>query len=574
MLLGATILAAAPPAPALTLTRHPWIALRTTTSALIAWQTDAAAPGKVLYAANPLLGWSEASQDRPDRVDHAVTLSGLAPETYYFYRIVCGADTLTIGADYFETAPVDPGPFRFLAFGDLGARTAAQFEIAARIDTLNADLALLTGDIIYELGEAQNFTPQYFDVYRKTIRRIPFYPSLGNHDEYTAAGQGYLDAFYLPSNNPAGTERYYSFDYGNAHFVALEVIAELTTPSAAMLAWLDQDLAATDREWKFVFFHVPMYSNLGVHGDDAVIAAALGPIFESRGVDVVLQGHNHFYTRTYPISGGTVVDGAQEPDYFNPAAPIYIVTGGGGKTLYSLVTPWLDYEAFSKSAYHVTVIDVNDHTLSLQAVEMDGTVMDAMTITKDNSTAVAVSAFEALGDADGVRVRWRVSGAAGDVAFHVYRAPTPGGAAERLTQSGPLTGGPEFEFLDQTTEPGVSHAYRLGVIEDGVETMTGWIEGSRGAPYRFALGRPRPNPARGTSEIPFTLARRSPVRALIIDIHGRLVREIDAGALGAGPNSIQWDGRDQRGRRAPSGVYFAVVRAGQDEARERFTLLR
>jgi hypothetical protein len=258
----------------------------------------------------------------------------------------------------------------------------------------------------------------------------------------------------------------------------------------------------------------------------------------------------------------------------NPVAPIYIVTGGGGKTLYSLVTPWQPYEAFSKSAYHVTVIDVNDRTLSLAAVERDGTVMDAMTITKDNSTAVTVSAFEATGDADGVRVRWRASGALGDAAFHVYRAATPGAVAERLTQSGPLTGGPQFEFLDQDTEPGVPHAYRLGVIEDGVETLSGWIEGARGAPYRFALGRARPNPARGTNEIPFTLARRSPVRARIVDIRGRLVREIDAGALGAGPNSIHWDGRDQRGRRAPSGVYFAVVRAGQDEARARFTLLR
>jgi len=201
----AATMAFAAPADALTMTRHPWIALQTTTSVLIAWQTDALAPGKVLYAANPLLGWSEASQDPPDRVDHAVTLSGLTPDTYYFYRIVCGVDTLTSGVDFFKTAPLAPAPFRFLAFGDIGVRTAAQFEIAARIDTLNADLAILTGDIIYESGEAQNFTPQYFDVYRKTIRRIPFYPSLGNHDEYTAAGQGYLDAFYLPSNNPAGS---------------------------------------------------------------------------------------------------------------------------------------------------------------------------------------------------------------------------------------------------------------------------------------------------------------------------------------------------------------------------------
>jgi len=574
MLLGAALLAAAPaPVRALTLTRHPWIALQTTTSVLIAWQTDAPAPGKVLYAANPLLGWYEAPEDPPDRVNHSVTLSGLAPQTAYFYRIVCGPDTLTTGSDAFHTAPIGAAPFRFVAFGDIGAATVPQFEVAARIDTLNADLGILTGDIIYELGEAQNFTPQYFDVYRKTIRRIPFYPSLGNHDEYTAAGQAYLDAFYLPSNNPAGTERYYSFDYANAHFVALEVISELTTPSAAMMTWLDQDLAATDQEWKFVYFHVPMYSNLGVHGDDAVIAAALGPIFEARGVDVVFQGHNHFYTRTFPISGGVVVDAGQEPDYLNPSAPVYIVTGGGGKSLYALVTPWQDYEAFSKSAYHVTVVDVNDRTLSLAAVQSDGTVMDAMTITKDHSTAVTVSTFQATGEPEGVRVRWRASGAAGNAAFHVYRAASSR-ATERLTQGGPLVGGPDFEYFDESAEPGVTYAYRLGVIENGTETLTGWVEGTRGGPYRFTLGRPRPNPARGQCEIPFTLEQRSPVRARIFDLTGRLVREIRAGSLGAGPNSVHWDGRDERGRDAPAGVYFATVRAGADEARSRLTLLR
>jgi 3',5'-cyclic AMP phosphodiesterase CpdA len=570
----ALLVAIAAPAHALTLTRYPWVALQTPTSMLIAWQTDVPAPGKVLYAANPFLGWDEAAEGPPDRLDHSVTLSGLAPETNYFYRIISGTDTLTAGADYFHTAPATTTPFRFLAFGDIGARTTAQFDVAARIDTLNADFALLTGDIIYDAGEAQNFTPQYFDVYRKTIRRIPFYPSLGNHDEYTANGQAYLDAFYLPSNNPAGTERYYSFDYANAHFVALEVIAEGVAPSAPMLAWLDQDLATTDKEWKFVYFHVPMYSNAGVHGGDAVIAAALEPIFQSRGVDVVLQGHNHFYTRTYPISGGGAVDTDQEPDYVNPSAPIYIVTGGGGRSLYAVTTPWLPYEAFSKSTYHATVVDVNAHTLSLEAVESDGTVMDVMTITKDISTAVEVSPFEAKGDADGVHVRWRASGALGDASFHVYRAGSPGGAAERLTQAAPLTGGPEFEYVDRSAEPGVTYAYRLGILENGVETLSGWVEGARGGPYRFALGRPRPNPARGEAEIPFTLARRSRVILRIVDLQGRLVREIDGASLGAGPNALRWDGRDARGSAAASGIYFAIVHAGGDEARTRITLLR
>jgi hypothetical protein len=573
-LVTAVIGAAVPGAAlGLALTRHPWISLQTPTSVVIAWQTDLPSPGSVLFS--QVLGGSWTEVPEVGIVtDHAVTLAGLSPGTTYYYQIVSGITTLAAGVDSFRTAPDSDEPFRFVAFGDLGRATTAQIEIAARADSLNADLGILTGDIIYDSGEAVNFTPQYFDIYRPTIRRIPFYPSLGNHDVSTLNGQPYLDAYYLPSNNPAGTERYYSFDYADVHFVALEVTRENTVPDAAMRAWLDADLAGTTKRWKFVFFHVPMYSSLGAHGDDPTIAASLGPIFDARGVDVVFQGHNHYYTRTYPIAAGAVVDADQEPNYLNPGGPIYIVTGGGGRSLYSIGTS-LPYEVYSKSTYHLTSVDVVGNTLALLAIERDGTVIDAMTLTKDVSTAVAVSAFEAVGNPEGVLLRWHApdAGPAG-VAFHVYRAIVVDGAEERLTVAGPISGGPDFEFLDRTAERGVAYRYRLGVLEDGQEMPTGWIEGARGGAYRFALGRARPNPSGGAMDIPITLARRSPVRLRIVDPQGRLVREIATEPLAPGPHALRWDGTDRRGRPAPSGVYFAVARAGSDAARQRLVLLR
>ncbi len=370
---------------AVTLTRAPSIWLQVETSVLVAWQTNLAAPGKVLYGTTTALG-NETSHTG-STVTHAVTLTGLAPGTVYFYRVVSDPDTLTDGTDWFRTAPAGQEPFRFVAFGDLGRATPAQVQVASRVEALGADLAILTGDIIYEAGEAVNFTPQYFDIYRPTIRRIPFYPSLGNHDVATLNGQPYLDAFYLPSNNPAATERYFSFDYSNAHFIALECVTENTPQSAAMLDWLDADLAASNSRWKFVFFHVPIYSNGGVHGSDTVTRAQLEPIFAARGVDVVFQGHNHYYTRTYPISAGMAVDVAQEPNYVDPGGPVYIVTGGAGRFLHALgaVQP---FEAFSKSSYHVTVVDLVGDSLAMQAVEPNGAVIDAISIVKQTPTAV------------------------------------------------------------------------------------------------------------------------------------------------------------------------------------------
>ena len=557
--------------PTVSLPRDPWISLLRQTSALIAWQTDIIATGTVQYGTTPLLG-NEAVHVGGTK-DHAVPLSGLSPGTVYFYRILSGLETLTT-IDSFRTAPAVDEAFRFQAFGDLGRATPEQIQVASRIDSLGGALAILTGDIIYENGEAANFTPQYFDIYRPTIRRIPFYPCLGNHDVVTSNGQPYLDAFYLPSNNPAGTERYYSFDYANAHFVALEVTVENTAPGSAMLAWLDADLAASNKFWKFVFFHVPMYSNDGTHGGDPTITTALEPILDAHGVDIVFQGHNHYYTRTYPIASGLVADASQSPDFRNPGGPIYIVTGGAGRALYA-ISPLQPIEAFSKSTFHTTCVDIVGNTLSLKAVERDGTVFDQMALTKDASTAVTLSSFLAEPAQEGVLLRWQTTGAAaGNLTFNVYRAPTPGDRPTLLNSDRVPAGGPDYAFLDSTAEPGVTYAYRLGVVEDGTETLSSWIAGSRGGIYGFALGRPRPNPSGGAMEIPFSLDRRAPVRVRIVDTQGRLIRTIDEGTLGPGPHGARWDGKDERGKPAASGVYYALARAGEREARVRITLLR
>ena len=562
------------PADAVTLTRYPSVWLQTTESIRIYWRTDLAASGKVLYGESPTLGLEATHSGSV--VDHVVDLTGLSSGTFYYYRVVSDTDTLSDGSDQFRTAPSQAEPyFRFLAFGDLGRATAEQIQVAARIDTLGADLAILTGDIIYEGGEAVNFTPQYFDIYRPTIARTPFYPSLGNHDVVTLNGQPYLDAFHLPSApSPAPPERYYSFDYGSVHFVALEVTVENAAPNAAMISWLAADLAATTMPWKVVFFHVPMYSNGGVHGGDATIAAALEGVFEANDVDVVFQGHNHFYTRTYPIASGAAVDETQDPTYLNPGGPIYITTGGAGRALHGIVAPSV-LEAVSISAFHVTVVDVFGSTMLLSVVGLDGSTLDTMSLTKDTVTAVTLAELAADPSPGGVRLRWR-GAEVGDIAgFHVYRGDRADDVSTRLTVE-PLLPGLDNEYLDETAREGHTYWYSIGAVGwGGSEDRVGLVSGTRGGPYRFAAGKPRPNPSRGESEIPFTLDRESRVTVTIHDVAGRVVRVIDSpGPLGPGPGSLRWDGRDSRGRPTAAGLYFLTVRSGSRTAHERVIRLR
>ncbi|NIQ19604.1 MAG: hypothetical protein GTN95_05275, partial [Gammaproteobacteria bacterium] len=122
----------------------------------------------------------------------------------------------------------------------------------------------------------------------------------------------YYDIFTLPAAAEAGglssgTEAYYSFDYGNIHFVVLDSFETDRSVGGAMLTWLAADLAANTRDWIVAYWHHPPYSK-GSHDSDTEAELidmrqnAL-PILESHGVDLVLTGHSHSYERSFLIDG-------------------------------------------------------------------------------------------------------------------------------------------------------------------------------------------------------------------------------------------------------------------------------
>src|SRR6185436_107369 len=150
--------------------------------------------------------------------------------------------------------------FRAWVVGDSGNGSSAQLNVRnAMLSYTGAsrpDLILHVGDIAYTSGSETEFTDFHFTMYQDIIRHTVQWPTLGNHEgASTTSGQPgasagpYYDAFVLPTAGEAGgtssgTEAYYSFNYGNTHFISLNSYQVSRSPSGAMATWLQADLAA------------------------------------------------------------------------------------------------------------------------------------------------------------------------------------------------------------------------------------------------------------------------------------------------------------------------------------------
>ncbi|MCB0596854.1 MAG: metallophosphoesterase [Lewinellaceae bacterium] len=416
--------------------RGPYLQSGTPASMVIKWRTSAATNSMVWYGASPG-SLTQTVEQSGARTNHEITLTGLAPNTRYYYAIGDNAGMAAGGTlnYFFKTSPPHGSiqPVRAWVLGDCGTADDRARSVRdgyyAYAGNNYTDLILLLGDNAYDEGTDAQYQDALFEnMYEEKLIQSVLWSTPGNHDYGSASASSqtgpYFDIFTFPKNGeagglPSGTEAYYSFDYANIHFVVLDSHDSGRQPGDPMLLWLENDLHATQQEWLVVFFHHPPYSKGSHDSDDESKLIEMRenvlPILEAAGVDLVLSGHSHSYERSYLINGhygpsNTLApamilddgngrleeDGAYQKNEFGPSAgkgAVYTCAGSSGKVSNApLNHPVMYFNALSLGSLS---LEITNKQLDLKFIGVDGGVMDHFTIRKftpvGNPPTVAVT---------------------------------------------------------------------------------------------------------------------------------------------------------------------------------------
>lgn len=367
---------------AVKLLRAPSLQQCASDSVVISWKTDVPVFSEIHYSSNK--SFRHKVRNDSAATFHVLVLRRLASERNYSYRIVSAGQVLY--ESRFRTYPKSAGkPFGFWMIGDGGSGTAMQLAVRDQLQKLvnreAAQFGLYLGDIVYDQGAEEAQDPHYFLPYQKILDQQVCWPALGNHDVHIQQGAAYYNNRVLPVPDTLANlwhpERWYSFTYGSALFIALD---SRTPEDRTQLAFLRHQLAThRHRLWKFVFFHHPPYATPYLKKgncrrmSEMEVRKLWAPIFEEFEVDFVFSGHNHSYQRS-----------KLRRDYFPQKRGVYyLVSGGGGESAHAVAAtdsichePPLEQAAVQSETFHLVHVRIEGEKLALRAIDDQGQVFD------------------------------------------------------------------------------------------------------------------------------------------------------------------------------------------------------
>ncbi len=461
--------------------RGPYLQSPTENSIVIKWRTGVASNSKVQYGTS-LSNLNLVATNNTSTTEHTITLDNLDPATTYYYAVGSTSSLFTIPSDSFrfKTNPI-PGiavPTRVWAIGDFGKGNSEQVAVKNSYlnysDSIPTDVWIWLGDNVYDDGTDAEYQQKLFQLngFSDVFNSIPFWPCPGNHDynevwqesvffgiPYSnidfADHQGpYFDMVHVPTQAEAGGypsqyELFYSFDYGDVHFLSLnsEVYDFTQTFSGInqMKQWIEQDLIQNNKTFTIAYFHQPPYSKGSHDSDDPqelvmkAMREKIIPLLETYDIDLVICGHSHVFERSKLIHGhygnsfsfepstmlkdstnGNFSQGkAYRKDGLNntPDGTVYVVCGNSGskEDAPSLNYPIMEYVDGGDQACGSFVMDIYKNRLDGKYLHMDGTVKDEFTILKSNLNVQVPDIY--ICEGEDVTVNPIVSGGSDSISF-------------------------------------------------------------------------------------------------------------------------------------------------------------
>lgn len=319
-----------------------------TTSRTFMWQSDYAEE-------NPVVEYRQAGDDDslmqlPASSDafsddgvttyiHTAAVTDLKPGTAYEYRV--GAGDKRSSWQSFHTA--QGHDFKALIFPDSQSSDYSVWAATAQPAwqrNQDAQFFINMGDLV-DNGQDHYQWNAWFDVVGDMIARIPVVPLLGNHETYdkdwkVRMPEAYLHLFALPRiDREKYQNQFYSFDYGDVHFVVLNTQSQELADFEPSLdedevAWFKEDMAKTTKKWKVVLMHKdPLqygFANRPEPREEGFSPEGRlwMPLFDQYGVDAVLSAHLHTYRDRGHIRN------FQRDE----SGPLYLITGVAGNVQY------------------------------------------------------------------------------------------------------------------------------------------------------------------------------------------------------------------------------------------------
>ncbi len=288
---------------------------------------------------------------------HKVKLKGLKPGKLYHYRALQAKEA---SQDYtFNTAVEEGVNFRFAWMADCRTGTEIHDIIAANIKKAKPRFSLYGGDLCQN-GSYDFFKNEFFLKNELAlIAEVPFFNTVGNHEGNGRNTYSFTEA----PESASGLQKYYSFDYGDIHVLALNTELSVAAENA-QYKFAKADLEACKKKWKIVITHVPAYID-GNYEEDKKLKKMTSDLFEPNKVDMVISGHSHLYQHNF-------VNGIH-----------HMIIGSAGAPL---ATPKNDkpYVIKSVKEYNYAIVDVTPKSLHMVVYNEKEKVLDTLDLVKPN----------------------------------------------------------------------------------------------------------------------------------------------------------------------------------------------